>query len=133
MGMGMLNDPVPVAGLAENFSPMARMAPPPLGSDGSGADTTWKVDDERVAWPVATPGTADGAWDSAPGALLPAAEWPWGASPASRGAAGSRGTPGDGEDGFARRSSTADLSIEAAPRGPRAWRNRAPFFRPRYG
>jgi hypothetical protein len=29
---------VPVTGLAANFSPMPRMAPPPLGSDIEGAD-----------------------------------------------------------------------------------------------
>ena len=29
--MGMLSEPVPVTALAENFSPMPRMAPPPLG------------------------------------------------------------------------------------------------------
>jgi len=44
--MGTVNAPVPVTGLAANFSPMPRMAPPPLGKlicggvkeDGSGED-----------------------------------------------------------------------------------------------
>src|SRR5215204_3511563 len=36
--MGTLIEPVPVTGLAENFSPMPRMAPPPLGSDIAGDD-----------------------------------------------------------------------------------------------
>ena len=31
-GRGTVNDPVPVTGLAVNFSPMPRMAPPPFGS-----------------------------------------------------------------------------------------------------
>lgn len=29
-------DPVPVAGLTENFSPIPRMAPPPLGTEMEG-------------------------------------------------------------------------------------------------
>src|SRR5215211_6345657 len=36
--MGTLIEPVPVTGLAENFSPIPRMAPPPLGSDMEGGD-----------------------------------------------------------------------------------------------
>lgn len=31
-GSGIVNDPVPVTGLAENFSPMPRIAPPPFGN-----------------------------------------------------------------------------------------------------
>src|ERR1043165_4896671 len=34
--MGTLTDPVPVTGLAANFSPMPRIAPPPLGRDMDG-------------------------------------------------------------------------------------------------
>jgi hypothetical protein len=30
--MGTLSEPVPVTGFAVNFSPMPRIAPPPLGS-----------------------------------------------------------------------------------------------------
>ena len=37
--MGTVIEPVPVTGLAANFSPMPRMAPPPLGSDTVGAET----------------------------------------------------------------------------------------------
>ena len=37
VAMGTVSDPVPVTGLAANFSPMPRMAPPPLGSDILGA------------------------------------------------------------------------------------------------
>jgi len=33
---GIGRDAMPVTGLAESFSPMPRMAPPPLGSDGTG-------------------------------------------------------------------------------------------------
>src|SRR5829696_6226057 len=36
--MGTLREPVPVTGLAENFSPIPRMAPPPLGNDMVGGD-----------------------------------------------------------------------------------------------
>lgn len=36
--MGTLNEPVPVTGLAENLSPMPRMAPPPLGKEMAGAE-----------------------------------------------------------------------------------------------
>src|SRR5437762_656857 len=36
--MGTLKEPVPSAGLAANFSPMPRIAPPPLGSDNAGAE-----------------------------------------------------------------------------------------------
>ena len=35
-GSGTDNDPVPVRGLAENFSPMPRIAPPPFGSEIAG-------------------------------------------------------------------------------------------------
>lgn len=35
--MGTLSDAVPVAGFAVNFSPMSRIAPPPLGSEIEGA------------------------------------------------------------------------------------------------
>ncbi|OEU61971.1 MAG: hypothetical protein BBJ57_05765 [Desulfobacterales bacterium PC51MH44] len=34
--IGTLRDPVPVTGLAANFSPMPRIAPPPFGSDMEG-------------------------------------------------------------------------------------------------
>jgi hypothetical protein len=37
--MGTLIEPVPVTGFAANFSPMPRMAPPPLGSSTVGAAT----------------------------------------------------------------------------------------------
>src|ERR1044071_3958951 len=36
--MGTAIEPVPVTGLAANFSPMPRMAPPPLGKDIDGAE-----------------------------------------------------------------------------------------------
>jgi hypothetical protein len=36
--MGTVIEPVPVTGLAANFSPMPRTAPPPLGSEIAGAD-----------------------------------------------------------------------------------------------
>jgi hypothetical protein len=35
--MGTVIEPVPVTGLAANFSPIPRMAPPPLGSEMEGA------------------------------------------------------------------------------------------------
>ena len=35
--MGTVIEPVPVTGLAVNFSPMPRIAPPPLGSEMEGA------------------------------------------------------------------------------------------------
>lgn len=38
--IGTLRDPVPVTGFAENFSPMPRIAPPPLGNDIDG-DFSW--------------------------------------------------------------------------------------------
>src|SRR5881397_3600054 len=34
--MGTVMEPVPVTGLAENFSPIPRIAPPPLGSEMAG-------------------------------------------------------------------------------------------------
>ena len=34
--MGTLMEPVPVTGLAANFSPMPRIAPPPFGSEIEG-------------------------------------------------------------------------------------------------
>src|SRR5437016_14075172 len=37
--MGMLNVPLPVTELDENFSPIPRMAPPPFGSEIVGAAT----------------------------------------------------------------------------------------------
>src|SRR5690348_11420087 len=43
--MGTVIDPVPVTGLAANFSPMPRIAPPPFGSDTAGGcggpPTSW--------------------------------------------------------------------------------------------
>src|SRR5271155_1234003 len=37
--MGTVSDPVPVAGLAANFSPIPRIAPPPLGRLSCGGAT----------------------------------------------------------------------------------------------
>jgi hypothetical protein len=37
--MGTLIDPVPVTGFAANFSPMPRIAPPPLGREMEGVAT----------------------------------------------------------------------------------------------
>src|SRR5260370_4958066 len=34
--IGTVSDPVPVTGLAANFSPMPRIAPPPFGREGDG-------------------------------------------------------------------------------------------------
>src|SRR5882724_3415169 len=42
VAIGTVIAPVPVPGLAANFSPIPRMAPPPLGSEIVGADT-WDV------------------------------------------------------------------------------------------
>ena len=39
--MGTERDPVPVTGLAANFSPIPRIAPPPLGSDIGGKPVSW--------------------------------------------------------------------------------------------
>jgi hypothetical protein len=36
--MGMLSEPVPVTGFAANYSPIPRMAPPPLGKDMAGGE-----------------------------------------------------------------------------------------------
>src|SRR5205807_5962067 len=36
--MGTLSDPVPVTELAENFSPMPLIAPPPLGNEREGTE-----------------------------------------------------------------------------------------------
>ena len=36
--MGTVIDPVPVTGLAANFSPIPRIAPPPLGKEIEGTD-----------------------------------------------------------------------------------------------
>jgi hypothetical protein len=41
--IGRVSDPVPVTGLAANFSPMPRIAPPPCGSDSVGDDTTSRL------------------------------------------------------------------------------------------
>ena len=45
-GSGTLSEPVPVAMLVPNFSPIPRIAPPPLGSEIDGAamdDVDWLV------------------------------------------------------------------------------------------
>ena len=55
--MGTVIDPVPVTGLAANFSPMPRMAPPPLGRIIAGG--------EEVPFggsPFAFPPDSDGLW-----------------------------------------------------------------------
>lgn len=46
--IGTLRDPVPVTGLAANFSPMPRIAPPPFGSDIEGTE------EELPLWPAVT-------------------------------------------------------------------------------
>src|SRR5262245_53181597 len=38
VAIGTVIDPVPVTGFAANFSPIPRIAPPPLGSDIDGAE-----------------------------------------------------------------------------------------------
>src|SRR5262245_30776917 len=38
VAIGTVIEPVPVTGLAANFSPMPRIAPPPLGNDIAGGD-----------------------------------------------------------------------------------------------
>lgn len=59
MARGTVIDPVPVTGLAANFSPIPRSAPPPLGSEIAG-----------VLFPLAllpfAPGSTPGAVDSEP-------------------------------------------------------------------
>jgi hypothetical protein len=40
VAMGTVMEPVPVTGLAVNFSPIPRIAPPPLGKEMDGA---WRV------------------------------------------------------------------------------------------
>ena len=69
--MGTDIAPVPVAGFAENFSAMARMAPPPLGSVGVGTSTgvgPWAAEPRAAGSPGAAfaccPGAVRG---SAPG------------------------------------------------------------------
>jgi hypothetical protein len=44
--MGTDIDPVPVTGLAANFSPMPRMAPPPFGTliARDAAEKVWEAD-----------------------------------------------------------------------------------------
>jgi hypothetical protein len=37
LAIGTVSDPVPVTGLAANFSPIPRIAPPPLGNETCGA------------------------------------------------------------------------------------------------
>lgn len=40
VAIGTVTDPVPVTGLAANFSPMPRIAPPPFGREMAGAEKT---------------------------------------------------------------------------------------------
>src|SRR5512147_2282019 len=42
VAMGTVIEPVPVTGLAANFSPIPRIAPPPLGREIDAAET-WKL------------------------------------------------------------------------------------------
>src|SRR5206468_1533511 len=42
VAIGTVIEPVPVTGLAANFSPIPRIAPPPLGREIDGAET-WKL------------------------------------------------------------------------------------------
>ena len=70
-GRGTVSDPVPVTGLALNFSPMPRMAPPPLGSAMDGGAEADLLD---AAFDVPLDaGTFDGAVPS--GALAGEALW----------------------------------------------------------
>ena len=63
-------DPVPVTGFAENFSPMPRMAPPPLGSeiDGGVEAEALEVPEFPAAFPLFCPSVAAvlGAADAEP-------------------------------------------------------------------
>jgi hypothetical protein len=42
VAIGTVIEPVPVTGFAANFSPIPRIAPPPLGNETEGA-ATWKL------------------------------------------------------------------------------------------
>ena len=55
--MGTDIEPVPVTGLAANFSPMPRMAPPPLGSVIEGAAA------KEPAFGVSTDSAGFAGWD----------------------------------------------------------------------
>jgi hypothetical protein len=53
--MGIWREAVPVTGLAENFSPIPRIAPPPLGSEGTGTlgpDAAFETDRDPASFPV---------------------------------------------------------------------------------
>src|SRR5438876_11331349 len=55
--------PVPVTGLAANFSPMPRIAPPPLGSEITGAEEVFCPSAFRsgfLSWTMRFPRTIDG-------------------------------------------------------------------------
>src|SRR6266850_516853 len=49
VAIGIVVEPVPVTGLAANFSPIPRMAPPPLGSETTGAPEPPTVLEPSVA------------------------------------------------------------------------------------
>src|SRR5438105_4841068 len=100
----MVSDAVPVAGLVVNFSPMDRIAPPPFGSDGDGAETTWNVCDGRALCPCVTPGAGAAAdsGDGRPG-ITPGVTS--GGAPRSRAPAGSCPAGTDDPGAFGRRSS----------------------------
>src|SRR5512132_4024356 len=66
MARGIWSEAVPVTGLAENFSPMPRIAPPPLGSDGMGTlgpEAALDAEDEPALLP-ALGGAAFGSSDA---------------------------------------------------------------------
>jgi hypothetical protein len=44
--IGTLRDPIPVTGFAVNFSPIPRIAPPPLGNDIEGSFGWFSLDSE---------------------------------------------------------------------------------------
>lgn len=51
VAMGTDIEPVPVTGLAANFSPIPRMAPPPLGREMVGAETWFVAEEDSILLP----------------------------------------------------------------------------------
>ena len=72
-GRGIESEPVPVTGFAANFSPIALMAPPPLGSETAGGEKCWFFESSVFvgSWEciVPTAAPANQYWESlnAPG------------------------------------------------------------------
>src|SRR5215467_6882744 len=90
--MGTLSDPVPVTGLVENFSPMPRIAPPPLGSESVGTRLFASAPSVAGRPPSGAPNVGCPIREAAP-VFSGDGRWPWRDPPIRSGSFGTARSP----------------------------------------